>query len=548
MRNLKLAFLSIIFIACCFTSCTNNEPVIEEQNIGASTSITTSLTQLRTQFDSQGDVIPTENPTGNIVFDFCFDFVYPLNLSYNNGTTVTIINLDDLVEVMIYSSDDLYINGIEFPFDVEVYNEDQDAIVVATINNEEEFADLLEDCDFEDNCNCNFDYSPVCIELNTSNGESFIITYPNACAAECDGFTQADFVENCYGDYNSPGGTDCFTFNFPITIITDNGATITVNSQTELDNALYNAYYFNFVYSFDVTLDDGTVLTVGNEEAFIALLESCLENSDCTLDIESLQFILMSCDVYDIEIYNQNEEIVDINQVMFNDGGELIVNGELTVTDIGTWSVTTVNNTTTIIMDGALSFPLLNGSWELIDCFSGDLEFSNGNYTIKLECQDCICTTEVNPVCVEVETGLGTEIITFLNSCEAECAGYSANDFVDCQSNTANCSEEELDTILNDCVWYVNTSLYQNVIPEYFIFNTDGSFSVGNPETNETVTVGDWSTNQNPSTNQISMSFGTDMEPYTLIAALDWTVVVCSEEFILLESNNEFLQLERDCN
>ena len=66
MKNLKLAFLSVLFAVCCFTSCTNDEPVIEEQNIEESASITTSLSQLRTQFDNQGDVIPTENPTGKL--------------------------------------------------------------------------------------------------------------------------------------------------------------------------------------------------------------------------------------------------------------------------------------------------------------------------------------------------------------------------------------------------------------------------------------------------------------------------------------------------
>ena len=281
MKNLKLVLLSVLFITCCFTSCTNNEPVIEEQNIEDSTAITTSLSQLRTQFNSQGDVIPTENPTGNIVFDFCFDFVYPLNLSYNNGTTVIVNDLEGLIDVTVNSTEELYISGIEFPFDVEVYSEDADAIVISTINNEEEFISLLESCDFNDgfDCECTEEYNPVCVEITAPDGETFLMTYPNPCYAECDGFTEADFAENCEEDYNCPGGTDCFTFNFPLTIITDNGDTITVGSQEELDTVLYNVYYFDFVYSFDVTLEDGTVLTIGNEEALIALLESCFGDS-----------------------------------------------------------------------------------------------------------------------------------------------------------------------------------------------------------------------------------------------------------------------------
>ena len=63
MKNLKLALLSIFLIALSFTSCTNDEPVIEPQNIEDSQSITTSLAQLKTQFNSEGNITPTNNTT-----------------------------------------------------------------------------------------------------------------------------------------------------------------------------------------------------------------------------------------------------------------------------------------------------------------------------------------------------------------------------------------------------------------------------------------------------------------------------------------------------
>jgi hypothetical protein len=300
MKNFKLFLLSFVCIASFLTSCTNDEPLVDDQNIEESASITESLAQLRLQFNAEGNMIPTQNTTGNIVFDFCFDFVYPLNLSYNNGTTVTVNSLEDLIDILIASNNELYISGIEFPFDVETYNDDSDAIVVVTINNEDEFAALLEDCDFDNdfNCECTEEYNPVCVEIELPDGETFLITYPNACYAECDGFTENDFAENCDEDYNSPGGTDCFTFNFPLTIITDDGNTITVGSQEELDTVLYNVYYFDFVYSFDVTLEDGTVLTIGNEEAFIELLISCFGTDDCLCADEAVNPV---CVQYEIE-------------------------------------------------------------------------------------------------------------------------------------------------------------------------------------------------------------------------------------------------------
>ncbi|MCK8482033.1 hypothetical protein [Psychroserpens algicola] len=446
MKNFKLFLLSLVCITSVLISCTNDEPLVEEQNIEDSQSITVSLAELRLQFNAQGNLIPTENPTGNIVFDFCFDFVYPLNLSYNNGTTVTVNSLDELISIIINFNNDLYINGIEFPFDVETYNDTSDAIVVVTINNEEEFAALIENCGFDNgfDCECYENYDPVCVEIEAPDGETFLMTYPNACYAECDGFTEDDFAQNCESDYNSPGGTDCFEFNFPITIITDNGDTIVVNSQEELDNALYNSYYFDFVYSFDVTLSDGTLLSIGNEEAFLELLEYCFGNDD-----------------------------------------------------------------------------------------------------------DCLCQDEaIDPVCVEIELPNGnTSIITYPNACYAECDGFTETDFINCNNtNPSDCNEDDITAYLQECQWYSFTSLYDNVIPEYFEFNLDGSWTVVNSETGTSANVGSWSLSQDPVTNEVTMSFSSNMEPYSLIAALDWTVFICNETYIELHSNNDILGLERSCD
>jgi len=51
-------------------------------------------------------------------FDFCFKFVYPITLSYNNGTTVVVNNSDELLTVAQSMTSTLYIDGIAFPFDI----------------------------------------------------------------------------------------------------------------------------------------------------------------------------------------------------------------------------------------------------------------------------------------------------------------------------------------------------------------------------------------------------------------------------------------------
>ena len=284
MKNLKLALLSIFLIALSFTSCTNDEPVIEPQNIEDSQSITTSLAQLKTQFNSEGNITPTNNPAGNIVFDFCFDFVYPINLSYNNGATVTVNNLDGLIDIMVASTNELYINGIAFPFDVETFDNNTNSIVIETIENEEEFVELLLSCNFDDTVVCPEVYDPVCVEVTDPNGLTFTITYTNACYALEDGFTENDFIDDCSNDFYAGGLFDCFSINFPVDLITEDGEIITINTEEEFYNAIYNLYIFDFVYPFTITIsenDSEESIVINNETEFETILENCYNNSDC---------------------------------------------------------------------------------------------------------------------------------------------------------------------------------------------------------------------------------------------------------------------------
>ena len=502
MKNLKLAFFSMLMTLFLVTACTNDEPVGEEQQqTEDSQSITNALNQLSAQFDNNGYVTPNNNPAGNIVLDFCFDFVYPLTFSYNNGTTVSVEDLDGLIDILLASTDELYVNGIAFPFDVEVFNEDTDSIEVVTINNEEEFANLIESCDFEDfeTCECTEEYNPVCVEISDPSGETFTVTYPNACYAECDGFTEDDFLESCEGDYNCPGGTECFSLNFPITIITDDGETITVDSQEELDSALYDAYYFDFVYPFTVTLEDGTVETINSPEDIQAILEDCfgdIGGNDC------------------VECEDAGDQPVCIE-------------------------ITSPSGETEIIV-----FP--NMCYALCEGFSQDDVVECGDDTNPDDCIECE-NEPIDPVCIEYVTASGETVIEiFPNMCFAECVGFSEDDVVECEddNNPQDCSEEDITNYLTQCEWYGVSSLNPNNNSGLFTFNEDGTVSVtieGN-----TIT-GTWSLSSNPQAGEVFM-FISLPEPYGEVSNLDWTVTQCSEYFIGLESNNEFLGFESSCD
>ena len=97
MKNFKVSIFSVLIVLLAFTSCTNEETIVDtQQNTEESESITTTLGRLSQQYDENGNVDQTNNPAGNIVFDFCFDFVYPIDLSFNTGATVTVNSLEDL--------------------------------------------------------------------------------------------------------------------------------------------------------------------------------------------------------------------------------------------------------------------------------------------------------------------------------------------------------------------------------------------------------------------------------------------------------------------
>jgi hypothetical protein len=455
MKNLKFTIFSIALALLVFTSCTNDEPAdVNQPNTEESESITTALDQLSRQFDMNGNLNADDNPAGNVVFDFCFDFVYPLDLSYNNGTTVTVNGLEDLVQVMLSSTSELYVNGIAFPFDVEVYDEDDNEIEIETIEDEEDFIDLLEDCDFDDidDCECFEVYDPVCVEITDPNGVTFTITYPNECFAECDGFDDDDFIEDCQDDYN-PNGFDCFEFNFPISVVTEDGDVITINSEEELNTALYDVYVYDFVYPFSVTV---------------------FEDEDDDNDDD-----------------DDEEEIVVINSA--EDFEEI-----------------------------------------LEDCYDYD---DDDEY----ECEECE-DAPIDPVCIQYEEDGQTIITVFPNMCYAECEGFTLNNVVDCE-NTSDCTEEDIADYLVECEWYSSTSVAPNLFGE-FDFEEDGTVSV---ETENTVITGTWELASNTDTGEVFM-FLQLPDPFGEVSSLDWTVTECSEYFVGLESNNEFLGFENSCD
>ncbi|HHC79880.1 MAG TPA: hypothetical protein ENK46_08350 [Flavobacteriia bacterium] len=281
-KKLKLLASTLILVFVLLASCKNNDTFVGADNTTKSVSAKTSMEVLKTHFNDDGTLNDANNPVGNILFDFCFEFVYPVTLSYNNGTEVEIQNFNDLIEVLINMTDTLFINGIAFPFDVEVV--ENGAVVIRTINSEAEFRTLIEGCAIggDDSCVCTEEYDPVCVEIQTPDNGSFTMQFPNMCFAECEGFTQDDVVD-CDNNH-PPGGNfnDCFQFVFPFTIIDDTGTAIEINNDDEFQVALFSTVSYEFVFPLSVTQEiNGQTETIvlENNESLVQLLISCVTQS-----------------------------------------------------------------------------------------------------------------------------------------------------------------------------------------------------------------------------------------------------------------------------
>ncbi len=260
MKKIKILVLLLAVSVTGFYSCTDNDPVENEIVTSKSISLRTTLNEIKKANNISGRNATT--PQDQL---FCFQFVFPLTLSYNDGTVITVATYEGLLDVLTAETETLFIVGIAFPFQV------QQEGAVTTIDDEAEFYALIEGCGF----------SPI----------------------------NDDVLQ-----------FSCLQFVFPISAVNDNGVTIVVNTQAELESLLIG----------------GTLVEI----------------------------------VFPINVIQNNEVIV------------------------------------------------VNDLYELFELY----DECDGNTT------SCVCTTDVNPVCVETANG----VVQYSNACLAQCDGFTAADFVSC--------------------------------------------------------------------------------------------------------------------
>ena len=498
MKNFKVSIFSVLIVLLAFTSCTNEETIVDtQQNTEESESITTTLGRLSQQYDENGNVDQTNNPAGNIVFDFCFDFVYPIDLSFNTDTTVTVNSLDELIDIYSSSTENLFINGIAFPFQVETYNENSNTLEIETINNEDEFFSLLEDCNFDEieDCYCTEEYDPVCVNVTDLDGELFTISYPNACYAICDGFTEDDFSEECEQDYDSGAG-ECFEFVYPISIILDAGNPVIVNSREELFNATYGAYHIDLVLPLDIIIEGDTVVTINDYDELEAIIEECFGDSygDIDCSIEDITNTLVNC-FWQIDFVDDDQYLYNLN----SDGTYQVQSGDSLLT-FGTWNIVTGNDTFYLTLNANTSE--YSDEWVVTVCDE------------NLEMQSLVFP-------------------------QAEL--YS----IDCYDDNIDCSIGDITNTLADYCWSIDFIDNSEFI---YNLNSDGTYQlqdIGGNTGGIVLTSGAWSVAAGNGTFYITLN--AELTEYND----EWVVYYCDEEMGLILGSIDYPQAQIysiDCN
>ena len=226
MKKIKFLLLFLAVSATLFYSCSDNNPVENQAVAAKSIALRSTLNYLK-----KANNIAGKNTTSTQDQALCFNFVYPITLSYNNGTQITVSNFQGLLDILTDETTNLYIEGIVFPFQV------QEEGVTTTINNEEEFFNLINQC------------------------------------------SSIQTVNNCVFDFT------CYSIVYPIHVINANNQDVTVNNQTELMQLISTpngtpTYQLNIVFPITVVQNNQSII-VNDLYAFFELNNSCGNTCNC---------------------------------------------------------------------------------------------------------------------------------------------------------------------------------------------------------------------------------------------------------------------------
>ncbi len=220
MKKIKILVVFAMVSIATFYSCTDNNPIENDAVTQKSIANRTAMNELKIANNISG-----RNTNANASSPFCFELVYPITLSYNTGTTVTVASLQGLLTILAAETPTLYIDGIAFPFQVTTNG------AIQTISTEGQYISLLLSCGFN--------------TINTDLLNSF-----------------------------------CFDLVFPITILNDNNEEVTITTLQQFTTYLNNPNnggQTQFVYPISVLYNNQTTV-IANLYELYQMINNC---DDC---------------------------------------------------------------------------------------------------------------------------------------------------------------------------------------------------------------------------------------------------------------------------
>uniref|UniRef100_UPI00404B2C03 hypothetical protein n=1 Tax=Flavobacterium sp. TaxID=239 RepID=UPI00404B2C03 len=243
MKKISVFLSAMILFSLTMFSCSEDSKVESTPETTVSASLRVALNSMLGNYIPAAKMaIATEDDMEDDMPELCFDFVYPITLSYNTGTVVTVNSLDEIVGLLQTESSEAFINGIAFPFQIEYFAEN----LIITIENEQGFETL--------NLNCGDDY-----------------------------YDEGDFENGA-----------CYEFQFPISFVDAENQVFEVqdlNELYELFSNQTNVPIVDFVYPLSL-LYNNEVVVIENLYQFVEIEDSCYElenpddNCNCSDDLE----------------------------------------------------------------------------------------------------------------------------------------------------------------------------------------------------------------------------------------------------------------------
>lgn len=411
MKTIKILVLLLAFSAVTFYSCSDDSPIKNENAAQKSIALRTVLNELKTANSIAGRNATTATPAN----PFCFEFVYPITVSYNNGSAVTIANLEGLLDVLSNESPSLFLEGIIFPFQVG-----QAGLgVTVTISTEEDFTALIHNCGF-DTFNDDLEHTfcfDIVFPISIMQGGQVLVIHNS---------------EELHNHIGNPANGVETQIVFPISVI--------YNNQTVIVHNLYEFYQMtNNCNSCVCTSEyapvcvhtaNGTIVEYGNLCMALCAgytqndLVSCNPSTECS--ITNLTTTVGNCHqdgTYDLTINFVYNNPPNTNFTIYDSNNNIIGTYPLTSLPLTIFNHSSagVDNSLTVNF-GINSNCSATQHWPIPDCNI-----------------PCNCPPDVFPVCVRDVNGT---LIQFDNSCLAACHGYTPIMFENCNPGTSNFSTQ----------------------------------------------------------------------------------------------------------